>query len=98
MQNGVDKLEAMVMKYRQEEQKNNKGKTFAHPRLPGDWKDIRLPWIGAGKPNKIPRSAIDPEWLERNPDDDTPSRIQAPEDSSRAAEGDDAEEMAVDAP
>ncbi|KAJ7936408.1 hypothetical protein B0H13DRAFT_2303806 [Mycena leptocephala] len=80
-QSGVEKIEAMVMKYRKEEQQNNKGKTPAHRCI---------------FPNRIPRAAIDWEWLVQHSEDDTPSRIQAQENEAPTAAGDGAEEMAAD--
>ncbi|KAJ7495143.1 hypothetical protein FB451DRAFT_1477687 [Mycena latifolia] len=76
-QNIVLKTDELVQKQRDEFQKNNKGKTPAHPRIRGEWKETRLPFInGGGKKPKIPRFAIHPEWLADHPEDDTPSRIQ----------------------
>ncbi|KAJ7758621.1 hypothetical protein B0H16DRAFT_1820575 [Mycena metata] len=60
----VCEWEVLVMKYRKNHERTNRGK--------------------AGKP-KIHRAAIHPDWLEGNPDQDTPSRIL----EEKAVEGDD---------
>ncbi|KAJ6582601.1 hypothetical protein DFH09DRAFT_1309552 [Mycena vulgaris] len=72
---GVLKIDVLLMKSRKDYENNNKGKTAAHPRVRGEWKDVPLPFIGTAKLNKIPRSAIDAEWLANHSGDDTPSRI-----------------------
>ncbi|KAJ6486291.1 hypothetical protein DFH09DRAFT_1339703 [Mycena vulgaris] len=72
---GVLKIDVLLMKSRKDYVNNNKGKTAAHPRVRGEWKDVPLPFIGTAKLNKIPRSAIDAEWLANHSGDDTPSRI-----------------------
>ncbi|KAJ7463679.1 hypothetical protein FB451DRAFT_1493222 [Mycena latifolia] len=89
-QNIVLKTEELVQKQRDEFQKNNKGKTPAHPRIRGEWKETRLPFISSGgKKPKIPRFAIHPEWLADHPDDDTPSRIQDEEKPGEATAAED---------
>lgn len=72
------------MKYRKKNERTNRGKAGAHPRIPGQWKDVPLPVPPNGKP-KIHRAAIHPDWLEGNSDQDTPSRIL----EEKAVEGDD---------
>ncbi|KAJ7847476.1 hypothetical protein B0H14DRAFT_2583562 [Mycena olivaceomarginata] len=93
-QHGVLELDALVMKLRNDEQTRNNGKTAAHKRVRGKWKDIPLPFIGASKDDdlKIPRTMIDSEWLRANTDEDVPSKIQ-PVDG---ATGDVSDEMVVD--
>ncbi|KAJ7810441.1 hypothetical protein B0H14DRAFT_3480690 [Mycena olivaceomarginata] len=49
--------------------------TEPHARNRGEWKDKGLPMPGAQN-SKIPRMAIQPEWLEANPEFDVPSCIQ----------------------
>ncbi|KAK7039963.1 hypothetical protein R3P38DRAFT_3469348 [Favolaschia claudopus] len=75
VQDEFNELEKMVVKHRVQWEKNNKGKTAAHPRVAGGWKDVPLPFR---KPNKvkIPRWAIDEDWLASHQDQDTPSRIE----------------------
>ncbi|KAJ7733882.1 hypothetical protein B0H14DRAFT_3517256 [Mycena olivaceomarginata] len=93
-QHGVLELDALVMKLRNDEQTRNNGKTAAHKRVRGKWKDIPLPFIGASKDDnlKIPRTMIDSEWLRANTDEDVPSKIQ-PVDG---VTGDVSDEMVVD--
>lgn len=81
------------MNYRAEHEKNNKGKTIAHPRVRGDWVDAPLPFIGTTKANKINRRAIHPAWLDDNPEQDTPSRIQEEPAVGSAAGTEDSESM-----
>ncbi|KAJ7247688.1 hypothetical protein C8J57DRAFT_1240625 [Mycena rebaudengoi] len=70
----MDEIEQLVLEHRRCYEKNNKGKTTAHPRDCAGWKDTPLPFIKKGP--KIPWSAIDPEWLAVHSDQDTPSRIR----------------------
>ncbi|KAJ7797863.1 hypothetical protein B0H14DRAFT_3493153 [Mycena olivaceomarginata] len=84
----VIKIDRVVMDLREQYEHNNKGKTSVHPRISGDWKDVRLPYMPGAKAAKIPRELIDPEWLEHFPDDNTPSRIAADESPAQADDGD----------
>ncbi|KAK7017149.1 hypothetical protein R3P38DRAFT_3360616 [Favolaschia claudopus] len=90
VQDEFNELENMVVKHRVQWEKNNKGKTAAHPRVAGGWRDIPLPFR---KPNKvkIPRWAIDEEWLASHQDQDTPSRIESGDvvDAEAQADADD---------
>jgi hypothetical protein len=63
------------MAVRQQAKKLKRNKTEPHTRNRGEWKDKGLPAPGAENP-KIPRTAIQPEWLEANPEFDVPSCIQ----------------------
>jgi hypothetical protein len=78
------------MRMRDDYARNNRGKTTAHPRVPGEWKEVHLPFLPKNA-NKIPRGDIFPDWLRAYPDDDTPSRIQA-EDGIEAGEEEEAVE------
>ncbi|KAJ7658996.1 hypothetical protein B0H17DRAFT_1212994 [Mycena rosella] len=73
LQNAVISTDELVMQSRDDYERNNKGKTAAHPRVRG------------GKP-KISRDLIQPGWLAANPDDDTPSRIEAEEHDEAMAD------------
>ncbi|KAJ7664265.1 hypothetical protein B0H17DRAFT_1211356 [Mycena rosella] len=73
LQNAVISTDELVMQSRDDYERNNKGKTAAHPR------------VRAGKP-KISRDLIQPGWLAANPDDDTPSRIEAEEHDEAMAD------------
>lgn len=58
--NEVEKIEKLVIQYRNEHERKNKGKMSPHPRVRGEWKDTPLPFI-AGSKHRIPRFAIHPE-------------------------------------
>ncbi|KAJ7789742.1 hypothetical protein B0H14DRAFT_3502632 [Mycena olivaceomarginata] len=68
-------VDDLVMAARQKAKKLKKNKTEPHARNRGEWKDKGLPMPGAQN-SKIPRMAIQPEWLEANPEFDVPSCIQ----------------------
>jgi hypothetical protein len=63
------------MAARQQAKKLKRNKTEPHARNRGEWKDKGLPMPGAENP-KITCTAIQPEWLEANPEFDVPSCIQ----------------------
>ncbi|KAK7018438.1 hypothetical protein R3P38DRAFT_3274519 [Favolaschia claudopus] len=88
VQDEFNELEKMVLRHRVQWEKNNKGKTAAHPRVAGGWRDGPLPFR---KPNKvkIPRWAIDEEWLASHQDQDTPSRIESGDVVDAEADADD---------
>ncbi|KAJ7720177.1 hypothetical protein B0H16DRAFT_1896903 [Mycena metata] len=73
---GVLSVDVLLFKLRNLHTTDNRGKTPAHPRIRGPSKNVPLPFVGANKDNKIPRSVIRPEWLAAHPENDTPSRIQ----------------------
>ncbi|KAJ7850285.1 hypothetical protein B0H14DRAFT_3452023 [Mycena olivaceomarginata] len=68
-------VDDLVMAARQKPRSSRKTKTEPHARNRGEWKDKGLPMPGAQN-SKIPRMAIQPEWLEANPEFDVPSCIQ----------------------
>ncbi|KAJ7479157.1 hypothetical protein FB451DRAFT_1451010 [Mycena latifolia] len=71
---GIEHLDERVMERRCQYEKDNKGKTAAHPRTRGDKKDTPLPFMRQNQA-KIKRGAIDPSWLATHKDQDTPSCI-----------------------
>ncbi|KAJ7747600.1 hypothetical protein B0H14DRAFT_3514025 [Mycena olivaceomarginata] len=68
-------VDDLVMAARQQAKKLKRNKTEPHARNRGEWKDKGLPMPGAENP-KITRTAIQPEWLEANPEFDVPWCIQ----------------------
>ncbi|KAJ7718699.1 hypothetical protein DFH07DRAFT_784873 [Mycena maculata] len=68
-------IDATLMERRRQYERNNKGKTSAHPQICGETKDTPLPFIRGNNHLRIPRGAIDTDWLARHPEQDTPSRI-----------------------
>ncbi|KAJ7736373.1 hypothetical protein DFH07DRAFT_779719 [Mycena maculata] len=68
-------IDAALMERRRQYERNNKGKTSAHPRIRGKTKDTPLPFIRGNNHLRIPRGAIDTDWLARHPEQDTPFRI-----------------------
>ncbi|KAJ7803619.1 hypothetical protein B0H14DRAFT_3487159 [Mycena olivaceomarginata] len=68
-------VDDLVMAARQQSKKLKRNRTEPHARNRGEWKDKGLPMPGAENP-KITCTAIQPEWLEANPEFDVPSCIQ----------------------
>ncbi|PBK94056.1 hypothetical protein ARMGADRAFT_1079536 [Armillaria gallica] len=81
------RLDTAVKKQRKHLEKETRGKAGLHPWRDGDPKDTMLPRFKCGRPEhmKIPRYAIDEDWLATHEEQDMLARISQPEEEGNTA-------------